>query len=375
MKGARLLFNGLAVSNPHTGVGSYSLRLMAAATRVWGRDRVTVMLPAGHAARAVLEPEMGVEEVPGRCPVKHPLAAAVWWGARILREASRRRDAVFHSPCAVTGWHRPERTVVTLHDCLYRTFTRYQGRGVARGLWLRATERYARGAGLVLTDSEAAARDLVRQARIPEERVRVLYPWVDDRFLRGVAAEEVSCVRERLGLPGDYWLYLGGYDYRKDVGTLVRAYARVPGAPPLVLAGALPKPGAGPVCDVPGVLRETGLAGSGRLVFPGRIDDRDLPALYAGARLFVYPSRGEGFGLPPAEAMALGVPVLVADNTSLPEVVRDAARRFPTGDVSALASRLAEEAAGSPRAAAGFPEEFTERRALERYAELLAEMA
>ncbi len=76
------------------------------------------------------------------------------------------------------------------------------------------------------------------------------------------------------------------------------------------------------------------------MAFTGRVSDAELRALYAGASAFVFPSRYEGFGLPPLEAMALGAPVVCADAASLPEVVGDAALLFPAGDAVALAAAL-----------------------------------
>jgi len=104
---------------------------------------------------------------------------------------------------------------------------------------------------------------------------------------------------------------------------------------------------------------------------PGFIEDKDLPAIYAGAELFIYPSLYEGFGLPPMEAMGCGCPAIVADNSSLPEVVTDADYRFNTENPDALTTLLAR-AANTPMALnPGFsPEQFNADAAARDYVNL-----
>ena len=105
-----------------------------------------------------------------------------------------------------------------------------------------------------------------------------------------------------------------------------------------------------PYCDVFGALRDSGLDPD-TVLMPGRIADSDLPGLYAGAGLFIYPSLYEGFGLPPAEAMAAGTPLLVSDGSSLPEVVQKPECRFDPAISSQLTAKL--------DAAAVDPSQFT----------------
>ncbi|HEY5930473.1 MAG TPA: glycosyltransferase, partial [Burkholderiales bacterium] len=143
-------------------------------------------------------------------------------------------------------------------------------------------------------------------------------------------------------LPARYWLYVGGYDYRKNLELLIDAYGRAAQSsecPSLVLAGNIPRNLSKPVCDVHGALRRAGIA-SERVCCPGYIDAGDLAAVYAGAELFIYPSLSEGFGLPPVEAMSCGCPAIVADTTSLPEVVTDEDYRFPVGHSARLVEML-----------------------------------
>jgi glycosyltransferase involved in cell wall biosynthesis len=130
---------------------------------------------------------------------------------------------------------------------------------------------------------------------------------------------------------------MGSTRKHKDLPTLLRAFAQVAVARPelrLLLVGADDYDYLdAEMHAVPAALRE-------RVVFTGRVDDQQLRTLYAGAQVFAFPSRYEGFGLPPLEAMSFGAPCVVADAASLPEVVGDAALLFPPGDSVALADAI-----------------------------------
>jgi glycosyltransferase involved in cell wall biosynthesis len=155
-------------------------------------------------------------------------------------------------------------------------------------------------------------------------------------------AERDQEVRARYDLPADYVLYLGGYDVRKNIPTLLKAYTYLQestgGDLPLVLAGRLPGKKNPRFTDVTGLVEAMGLHDSVRPI--GWIDEADTPSLYRMARCFVYPSRYEGFGLPPLEAMACGTPVVAANTSSLPEVVGEAGFLIEPDDARGMAGAI-----------------------------------
>ena len=189
-------------------------------------------------------------------------------------------------------------------------------------------------ASLILTVSAHAAGELQRRLGLGPERVRVVSEAVGAQFTEPCSAEERKRLRDVVDLPERYVLYLGGFDQKKSVHTLVEAWARrgLDNVPPLVLAGAI---AADTETELVAKADQCG-GDTSRLIFTEYVDDGLIKALYAEADLFVYPAIAEGFGLPPVEAMAAGTATVVADAASLPEATRGVAVRFAPGDAAAL---------------------------------------
>jgi glycosyltransferase involved in cell wall biosynthesis len=202
----------------------------------------------------------------------------------------------------------------------------------------------------IITISEWSKRDVVRLLGTPEERVHVVYLAADERFRPVNDPAALTDLRARHGLAGRFVFYLGGFDARKDVATLIRAFAAAREDLPdwqLVIAGRL-RDDSLLFPDPRLVVRELGLRvveapahdPSADVVFTGRISEADKPLFYSAAGIFAFPSRYEGFGLDPLEALACGAPVVCSNATCLPEVVGDAALLVPPGDVRGFAEAL-----------------------------------
>ena len=227
------------------------------------------------------------------------------------------------------------RSVFTLHDLAFRL---YPETHTALNRWFLSVmmPRFLQAADAVIAVSEHTKRDALRAYNLDEAKVRVIYEGVNPRF-RPAPPEAVAVVRRKYGLPERFILSVGTIEPRKNLETALAAYR------------ALKEGGAAHRLVIVGKqgwlyrgffrrLREEGL--EGEVVFPGFVPDDDLPALYSGADLFLFPSLYEGFGLPPLEAMACGAPVVCSDVSSLPEVVGDAALLVPPLDVRAWAEAL-----------------------------------
>jgi glycosyltransferase involved in cell wall biosynthesis len=250
-------------------------------------------------------------------------------------DLARIRPALYHATTLALPGRSPVPLVATVHDLIPWALGGRRLLGERTRWWLG--RRLLRRADLVLSPSEATARDARRLARVAAGRLVVIAEGLAPGFARAEGAAER--VAERHGVRGQYLIFVGALDARKDPMALLRAWevARSLGADvELVLAG--------------GASRQApaSMGGARRL---GYLDLPALVDLYAAATCLVFPSRYEGFGLPLLEAMACGCPVVAYDNSSLPEVAGDAAVLVADGDSQAL-GRAAAEVALHPEVAA-----------------------
>lgn len=231
--------------------------------------------------------------------------------------------------------------VVTVHDLAPLRWPDHYLRWphVRLGHWLQYG--LASRADAVIVPSQATREDVVDRLGVDDGRVHVIPEAVDPSFAPPTREEGQEFVRERLGVPPPYALYVGQFDPRKNMPALARAFAIAAASDPslrLVVAGA-PGPLARFLHDA---LRESG-APRERVVTPGYVDDATLAALYAGAEALVHPALLEGFGLTPLEAMAAGTPVVAYDAPGVSELVADAGVLVPLPDEgSALGEALRE---------------------------------
>lgn len=258
--------------------------------------------------------------------------------------ALRKETALVHFPNHHMGRYgrflsRPY--VVTVHD-LIRIFDLDSehvliDRPNARDRrYLRLDVAGIASATRIIAVSETTKRDLVDRLGLAPRRVTVVHEGVDHERFRPVRPRRRA---------SRYILYVGSEQPRKDLPTLVRAFARIRSDPRfgdvrLVKLGAPGGKGAAFRAATMAAVRACGLERS--VDFVGRVPEADLPAWYSGAEILVLPSRYEGFGFPPLEAMACGCPVVVSDGGSLPEITAGAALVAPVGDDRAFAARAVE---------------------------------
>lgn len=212
-------------------------------------------------------------------------------------------------------------SVLTIHDLTVHLFPEYHPR--RRRLRHRLLPRMCRRASHLIADSQSTRDDLVQHFGISPERIEVIHLAVDTRFRPVKADEERARVSRKHGLPDRFVLFVGSVEPRKNLSLLIRAMARVLRDDPkcqLVIVG---ESAPGQSAELERVVAGEGLVLGSDVRLLGWVEDDDLPALYSMCELFVYPSRYEGFGLPPLEAMACGAPVLVPDHSSFAELYRD----------------------------------------------------
>jgi len=328
----RLGFNAALLSLSHdyraAGIHRYITALLDALAGCNGLS--LTLFVAGPAARDVARerwPAADVRAAPAL--VARPAGRIVWEQAGLPLALARAGVDLLHGPAHAIPAACPVPAVVTVHDLSF--FRLPEAFPRAQGAYLRAATRQAvRLAAAVIAVSEFTRRELIDLLGVHPARIQVV-PNGCDPTCRPLPGDAVESWRARVGLPPRFVLALGTRQPRKNLGTLVEAYARLrarrPDAPDLVIAGA---PGWG-ADDVGRRVDRLGLAAHVHRV--GYVPAADLPYLYNAAALLAFPSWYEGFGLPVVEAMACGTPVVVAAASSLPEVAGSAGIAVPPGDV------------------------------------------
>jgi glycosyltransferase involved in cell wall biosynthesis len=263
-----------------------------------------------------------------------------WLGAGLTRaELNRhlaRLDLLHLSDVAQFGPGRAG-LVSTVYDLSPLLFPRWHT-PQNRAIFQRKIAHIRRHRPTIIAISEHTRRDLIEALAIPPAQIQVVPCAADARYRPLDDLSEIRRVTGKYGLPKTgYLLYVGTLEPRKNLVRLLEAYALAQGGgdlPPLVVAGAK------------GWFYEeifhtaTWLKLEQRVIFTGFVAEEDLPALYNGALLFVYPSLYEGFGLPVLEAMACGVPVITSNVSSLPEVAGEAGVLISPTDTEALAAAI-----------------------------------
>ena len=312
------------VAGARTGIRRYVREVLRAATE---RDWSCTVYGDARTTQADVAPGVALTRLmaPGRR----------WWDQVALpRALARHRAQIFLSPYYKGPILAPCPVVLTIHD-LY--FIGYGGRRTLRDAALTVAARlYARRARAIITVSEHSRRAVVARLGVDPAKVAAIGVAVGAEF---VPTPLTVAARARYGVGAAYVLFVGNFMPHKNVDGLLRAWASLPArlraAHRLVLAGT----DVGRRPSLERLARALDVAES--VVFPGRIDDADLPALYSACAAFVLPSLDEGFGLPAVEAMACGAPVIVSDRGALPEVAGPGAAVTDVRDAAALAAALA----------------------------------
>lgn len=213
--------------------------------------------------------------------------------------------------------------VVTVHDMVYKAFPETV-RGRTRFMLETGLKKSMKRADIIVTDSEFSKREIIKYFPEYNGKIRVVPCGVDcERFRPCGNPETIEKVKKSLEIEGDYFLYVGTIEPRKNLVRLIRAYnvftRHVKNPPVLVLAGAK----GWLYDDIFALVKKLRL--EKQVIFTKYVPSEDMTPLICGATAFVFPSLYEGFGMPPLEAMACGVPVLTSGEASLPEVTGDCA--------------------------------------------------
>lgn len=308
------------VGRLNSGSGQYLAHLLEWMPQVSPADKITLLLPV-HPAMGEITPGESrqrwpqIDVAPIRLPGLPENLAKLWWEQVAAPQVARRLAAdVYLAPYWAAPFWQPLPTVVTIHDLIPLLLPAYRG-GLAHRAYTRMVGWTSRRAAAILTVSEAAARDIVTHLRVPRACVHVVYHGPNQEGAITPDAADLARVKERYALPDRFFLYLGGFDVRKNVHGLIAGYVRYRerGGDPqvkLVLAGVLPVKDTAFFPDPRRLAQEAGCASDVHCC--GWVEEADKPALYALAIAFVFASLYEGFGMMVLEAMQAGAPVVTS---------------------------------------------------------------
>jgi len=233
--------------------------------------------------------------------------------------------------------------VVTIHDLTlhYYPYKEYSPRWSLKKqieIWVYRflMGRVVKNAKRIIAVSENTKKDLIKEYALKPEKITTIYEGVPETFQKSTQ-EGIEAVKKKYGIMKNYLLYTGVWRSHKNLLKLIEAFKLILDAGQdvqLVLTGK--KDPAYP--EIPDLIQKLGL--QAKVILTGFVDDADLVPLMSGATIYVFPSLYEGFGLPPLEAMALGVPVACSNNSSLPEVVGNAAVTFDPRNAQDMADKI-----------------------------------
>lgn len=273
------------------------------------------------------------------------LIRKIWWEKFLLPKKIKEDGceeflSLYQCPTIIS---KKIKHTMVVHDIVPKLFPEYLNNFRKRIYW-SLTERAIKKADKIIAISEHTKNDLMRYLDIPENKIEVRYIDVDNLYKREIPDEEVIQILEKYRLTPGYIYNAGGLDIRKNIKKLIEAYEillkKNGDIPTLVISGKL-RPGMDPlITDAEKIIKEKGIEDKVRLL--DFVPQEDMPALSRGAKIFFYPSLYEGFGLTVLEAMNVGIPVVTAKVSSIPEIGGSAVKYFDPKDSEDMAAKINE---------------------------------
>jgi glycosyltransferase involved in cell wall biosynthesis len=321
------------------GIGRYSLNLIRALASIDHRNEYFLLKNREVRSRLVRAPNFSEISVGFR----HLSIRSVAYLPVLIKKLDL---DVFHAPFFVCPAWGMRNTIVTVHDLMALTFPGFfSGRSLFKEKAALLYHRLfvplsIRKAKRIIAVSESTKRAVIDELGVEPDKILVIYEGVDECFNKTFTERDLRDFRVRKGLPENYLLYVGNMKPYKNVPLMISALAALKETGrlkhKLVMAGK--KDRFFPL--VHGAVKDRQLMDD--VIFLGYVDDDELPLLFKNAQIFLFPSLSEGFGLPALEAMSLGVPTIVSNVSSLPEVVGNGAHLVDPDNPVALADAIAE---------------------------------
>ena len=325
---------------PNSGSGQYTRQLVRHLNQLVSDLQITLIYPQVHGDDSIedIPPGISVRPVPTR---SGQLGKVIFEQITFPRTCQSIGADIAHVPYWGSPIYSQKPVVVTVHDLTTYLVREYR-RDLRARMYNAMVSAGARAADHVITDSLASKRDIGTHLSIDSNDISSIYLAAGSQFNPKDDFLMDMAVLQKYNLPHSYVLYMGGYEIHKNVTNLLLAYTYVAQALgedyPLVLAGVRPPRASRNYPDYDGYIEQLGL--QKHIQWISFVEEADKPAIYRGASCFAFISRHEGFGLPPLEAMACGIPVVSSNSASLPEVVGDAAFTIDPDDTKQIGGSI-----------------------------------
>lgn len=343
----RVIVNGIPLLSPRSGVGNYIYQNFRSLLST--KSGLDLFFYYGvqwtsHLKDRPVEPYVSARRFVRRLGKAYPIYRTTLDFLFYFGQWQRKFDLYHETNYIPMSFNGP--TILTVFDLSFHLFPETHPTERIRHMDRYFYPRLDRVAHFI-TISDSVKRELIEHLGLSENKITVTPLGVDEHF-KPFLPDQVYPIVRKYGLkPDSYILYVGTLEPRKNILNLLKAYSRLPlslrEAYPLVLAG-----GTGWLMEK--LDQEIHQLNIQRTVIKtGYVPKEDLPSLYSGATVFVYPSLYEGFGLPPLEAMACGTPVITSSVSSLPEVVGNAGVLVHPEDFEKLAEEMEDLVTNPPR--------------------------
>ena len=311
----KIAFDGKRAVKNGTGLGNYSRYVLESLCKHGdANDKFIVYSPKGR-MNTWMQRIIDTFTPKISLVINSSVFASVWRTFGVTQDAEKDGAAIFHglsNELPLNIAKSKMKSVVTIHDLIFRRMPECY-KFFDRKIYDYKFRKAAENSDVVIAVSECTKKDIVELYHIDAEKIRVVYQGCDAQFAKEISEDEKIRVAQKYDLPERYILNVGSIETRKNALQIVRALKDVDSSVSLVIVGRRTKYAA----KIDEYVKSNGL--DARIKIISGIDFKDLPAVYAQAEVFVYPSFYEGFGIPIVEALNVGVPVIAATGSCLEE--------------------------------------------------------
>lgn len=314
-----IAFDGKRAVKNGTGLGNYSRYVLESLCKhADADDKFIVYSPKGK-MNAWMQRIMDTFSPQISLIINSSIFASVWRTFGVTHDAEKDGAEIFHglsNELPLNIAKSKMKSVVTIHDLIFRKMPECY-KFIDRKIYDYKFRKAAENSDVVIAVSERTKKDIVELYHIDADKIKVVYQGCDAQFAKEISADEKARVAEKYNLPQRYILNVGSIETRKNALQIVRALKDIDETVSLVIVGRRTKYAS----KIDEYVKANGL--DARIKIISGIDFKDLPAVYAQAEVFVYPSFYEGFGIPIVEALNTGVPVVAATGSCLEEAGGD----------------------------------------------------